>query len=212
MSDAFKMGPVRRGSLSASSSDSLLDEQNRRWREGCRVCVEELLERCSSLSLDDECLLDLIYNEIRLRDDAGDTPTLAEYQRRFPQLGDALRVQFQVHKAMRPGQALAEISTAEAADSGPHVLPTIPGFEVLDELGRGAMGVVYKARHLRLNRPAALKMILAGAHAGPRERARFETEARAVARLQHSHIVQIHEIGEQDGRPFFAWSWCPAAV
>jgi serine/threonine protein kinase/Flp pilus assembly protein TadD len=196
------MGPARRGSLSASSSDSLLDEQNESWREGRRVRVEELLERCPSLSLDDECLLDLLYNEIRLSDEVGDTPTLAEYQQRFPRLGDALRVQFQVHEAMRPGEALAEISSAEAADSDLRSLPTVPGFEVLSELGRGAMGVVYKARHLRLNRLAALKMILAGAHAGSGERARFETEARAVARLQHPHIVQIHEIGEQDARPF----------
>ncbi|HEY7329544.1 MAG TPA: tetratricopeptide repeat protein [Gemmataceae bacterium] len=154
------------------------------------------------MSLDDDCLLDLIYNEMRLREEAGDRPSLEEYQRRFPRLGEALRVQFQVHEAMRPGQALAELSTVEAAASDLREMPTFPGFEVLGELGRGAMGVVYKARHLRLNRPAALKMILAGAHAGPRERARFETEARAVARLQHPHIVQIHEIGEHDGRSF----------
>src|SRR5579871_1243245 len=209
MSDSFNMEPAGRGRLSASSSDSLLDEQNESWREGRRVRVEELLERCPFSSLDDECLLDLIYNEIRLRDEAGDTPTLAEYQQRFPWLGEALRMQFRVHEAMRPGQVLAEISTAEAADSGLREVPTVPGFEVLGELGRGAMGVVYKARHLRLNRPVALKMILAGAHAGPRERARFETEARAVARLQHPHIVQIHQIGEQDGRPFLCMELVP---
>src|SRR5262249_33258046 len=66
----------------------------------------------------------------------------------------------------------------------------------------GAMGVVYRARDRRLNRLVALKMILAGAHAGPKERARFEAGAPAAARLQHPHIVQIHDIGEQDGRPF----------
>ncbi len=209
MSDSFKVDPGGRGSLSASSSDSLLDEQNQSWREGRRVRVEELLERCPSSSLNDECLLDLIYNEIRLRDEAGGTPTLEEYQRRFPWLGDALRLQFQVHEAMRPGQALAATYMAEAADFDLRDVPAVPGFEVLGELGRGAMGVVYKARHLRLNRPVALKMILAGAHAGPRERARFETEARAVARLQHPHIVQIHEIGEQDGRSFLCMELVP---
>jgi hypothetical protein len=69
-------------------------------------------------------------------------------------------------------------------------------------LGRGGMGVVYKARHLALKRTVALKM-LAG-HPHPAERARFRAEAEAVARLQHPNIVQIHEVGEADGRPFFA--------
>ena len=82
-------------------------------------------------------------------------------------------------------------------------LPTIPGYEILAELGRGGMGVVYKARQTRLNRLVALKMVLAGAHAGAPLLARFDREARSVARLQHANIVQIFEIGEHDGLPFF---------
>ena len=68
-------------------------------------------------------------------------------------------------------------------------LPRIPGYEVEALLGRGGMGVVYKARHRRLNRFVALKMLIAGAYAGPPERARFQREAEAVASLRHANIV-----------------------
>jgi len=82
-------------------------------------------------------------------------------------------------------------------------LPGIPGYQVEAVVGRGGMGIVYKARHLRLNRPVALKMLLAGAYAGPEERQRFLREAEAVAGLRHPNIVQVHDIGDHDGRPYF---------
>jgi serine/threonine protein kinase len=80
----------------------------------------------------------------------------------------------------------------------------LSGYKLLGELGRGGMGVVYRARHVRLNRPVALKMVLAGSHAGPAELARFQAEAEAVARVPHPNIVQIYEVGEHLGRPFLA--------
>ncbi len=86
---------------------------------------------------------------------------------------------------------------------GPRPLPIVPGYDVLAELGRGGMGVVYLARELRLNRPCALKMVLAGAHASADTMARFLQEAQAVAQLKHPAIVSIHHIGEVDGLPFF---------
>src|SRR6516165_10248296 len=82
--------------------------------------------------------------------------------------------------------------------------PAIPGYEILCELGRGGMGVVYQARHLKLNRLVALKMILSGAYAEPAELTRFHREAETLARLQHPNIVQIYEIGEFEGHPFLS--------
>jgi serine/threonine protein kinase len=84
----------------------------------------------------------------------------------------------------------------------------VPGYAILGELGRGGMGVVYKACHLALNRVVALKMILAGGHAGATALARFNAEAEAVARLQHPNIVQIFEVGQCAGLPFLALEFC----
>ncbi len=95
-----------------------------------------------------------------------------------------------------------EAQCQRAVRSSRQKLPEVPGYEVLAELGRGGMGVVYKARQLRLNRVVALKMILAGAYAGPDAVERFMAEAEIIARLEHPNIVRIHAIGDFDGRPF----------
>jgi serine/threonine protein kinase len=81
--------------------------------------------------------------------------------------------------------------------------PSIPGYEIHGELGRGGMGVVYKARQLGLERTVALKMIRLGAQAGPKDLARFRAESAAIARLQHHNIVQIYDVGEAAGQPYF---------
>ena len=86
----------------------------------------------------------------------------------------------------------------------------VPGYEIMEELGRGGMGVVYKARHLRLNRLVALKMVLAGAHASPQQLARFQIEAESVASLHHPNIVQVYEVGEHNHCPYLALEFVEA--
>jgi serine/threonine protein kinase len=96
----------------------------------------------------------------------------------------------------------------DSGDTGQSIQPgdieAIPGYELLGVLGRGGMGIVFRARQLSLKRQVALKMILTGRNARPAERTRFQREAEAVARLQHPNIVQIYEVGEQNGLPYFS--------
>ena len=105
-----------------------------------------------------------------------------------------------------PGVAAANTEEASRSTGGrkDRELPRITGYEILGVLGAGGMGIVYKARHLRLDRLVALKMIRAGAGARPDDLARFEAEARAVAAIDHPNIIKIFEIGEHDGLPYFS--------
>jgi serine/threonine protein kinase len=95
----------------------------------------------------------------------------------------------------------ASIPAASTPQS--EVVPFLPGFDILRELGRGGMGVVYEARQTRLNRSVALK-VLRGARGETRDVVRFLTEAEAVAAVRHRHVVQVFEFGQDAGQPFMA--------
>jgi len=82
-------------------------------------------------------------------------------------------------------------------------LPHLPGYQVDTVLGRGGMGIVFRARHLKLGRLVAVKMSLAGSYASEHERERFRREAEAVAALRHANVVQVYDVGDLDGRPYF---------
>ena len=102
-----------------------------------------------------------------------------------------------------------EESGSFAGGRAPLAFPNLIGYEILELIGQGGMGVVYKARQLALNRIVAIKMILSGVNASPQELARFRAEAEAVARLAHPNIVQIFEIGEQNDCPYLTLEFVP---
>jgi WD40 repeat protein/serine/threonine protein kinase len=102
------------------------------------------------------------------------------------------------------------LETATAGKSStapPRTGPKIPGYEIISMLGRGGMGIVYKAMQVQLKRLVALKMVLPGDATTASHIIRFRREAEAVAKLQHPHIVQIYDIGEADGYPFFSMEY-----
>jgi serine/threonine-protein kinase len=149
---------------------------------------------------DDDRLMDLLvqWEEMRRQ---GATPTPEQLCPGDPGLREALRLRIQKRQRI---EALLQPPTVADTTAPPPLpsLPCIQGFEILEVIGRGGMGVVYKARQVKLNRLVAIKMIWAGADGTDWAQGRFGVEAEAVARLQHPNIVQIHEVGEEGGRPY----------
>jgi hypothetical protein len=96
------------------------------------------------------------------------------------------------------------VSDRHPALASAHHVARIGPYQLLQELARGGMGVVFRARHLQLGREVALKILLAGEAATPNQRERFQVEARATARLRHPHVVTVHDVGEDQGRPYLA--------
>jgi eukaryotic-like serine/threonine-protein kinase len=195
---------------------TILEEQQACWEDGRRPMVEDYLARYPALQDDAEGLLDLIYQEFVIRRARGETPCPEEYLRRFPARTDGLIRQFAVDEALRSvGEGTVhlpddEASTLAGPDSAPEgMIPPVPpgsidGYEILGELGRGGMGVVYRALDRRLNRIVAIKTIAEAAFATPAQVRRFLAEAEVIARLRHAHIIPIYTIGEHLGRPYFS--------
>jgi serine/threonine-protein kinase len=202
---------------------SLLQDQCECWRQGQRIPAEAYLQRYPALNANRDVVLNLLCNEMLLREQAGQALLLEDYVQRFPHLAPDLRRLYGPGPAADaaappvPAAGGSRVSNAETLSAVPprrkihvggapgfSVGAGVPGYEILAALGRGGMGIVYKASHLRLKRLVALKMVLAGSGATPEQLTRFRTEAEAVARLQHPNIVQIYEVGEHEDLPFLA--------
>jgi hypothetical protein len=166
-------------------------------------------------------LIEMIKIDLERNWQCGRHLTLADYLARYPELGPA--------EALPPDLVLAEdeicrqfgesprtlLAAPDGAAAGPPTLappappaasrvPRVAGYDVLGKLGQGGMGAVYKARHLRLNRVVALKVVADAPNARPADLVRFRQEAEMIARLQHPNIVQIYEVGEYPGGSYLA--------
>jgi eukaryotic-like serine/threonine-protein kinase len=143
---------------------------------------------------------------------AGERPDVEAAARAHPDLAEELR---QLWGAVMVADAVAVHSSTESQQTATQYRATSPDiasrslpwalddYELLEELGRGGMGVVYKARQLSLGRIVALKMILRGGLASSADVTRFQAEAEVVARLEHPNIVPLYEVGQFDGQPYF---------
>ncbi len=168
----------------------LLADQRARWEQGDRMPVEAYLAGNPRLRADTEGVLDLIYNEVFLREQHGETAHLEEYVRRFPQWRGPLELQFEVHQAIQaPAPAPAPVE--------------IPGYELVAEIGRGGMGIVYKAQDRSHGRLVAVEMLLPEHFQRRPALKLFLAESRAVVALAHSNIVKVYHVGESAAGPFY---------
>jgi eukaryotic-like serine/threonine-protein kinase len=179
-------------------AELVLTELECRLKAGQTARVEEYLEQFPALQADRDYVVRLIAREYELRRRREPDLQPAEFLERFPAERGALLTRLMVpargpldkSRPGRPGTAAPPVAIA--------------GYEILEELGRGGMGVVYKARQAGMQRLVAIKTIV-GEQAADREHSqRLLAEARAVAHLHHPNIVQVHDVGEHAGQPFFS--------
>ena len=188
------------------SLEALLNLQAIAWETAKPVPIEDLLKQQSidlhTLSNDE--LLSLICNEVRLREQADESPALAEYQERFPALARELETQWEIDKFLI-GEMTGEAATWQ--DDRPN--RDLPGYlgryEVIREVARGASAVVYEARDNRLKRTVAIKRLNSDE---PVQLQRFRVEVDSVGRLQHPNIVQVFDVSLDGTGLFIVMEYC----
>ena len=186
-------------------SQILCVDQREHWMRGERPETEYYLNIFRSSQPSSEYAVDILYNEFLVRREIGEAPTVDEYRDRFPELVEQLKVQISLRDAL--GTAISGgVSTSQkiAGRLSTPIRWTPPsGYEILGELGRGGMGVVYKARQNSLQRLVAIKVIAADLAAEAGIIARFQRERFLLARLAHPNVVAAYDAGESGGLQYF---------
>jgi serine/threonine-protein kinase len=210
--------------------DAACDRFEADWRDGVRPDLESYLSGWTEPARS-QLLLDLIGLELHLLIAQGETPDRDNYRQRFPGDDEIIEAAFRTRDKTdrtslgeRPGELLISTqdkpgkneSTVDAPGSGeavmsPHSWSHASGYEVVSELGRGGMGIVYKARQIALDRMVALKVIRSAEFASEDALLRFQKEAEAVALLDHPHIVPIYQVGHAAGLRFFSMKLIPGS-
>ena len=182
----------------ATRLDVIREDQYRRWHAGDRVPAERYVALLPPAAREDALVV--IWAEVRLRAARGEAPLVEEYQGRFPEYAELLARQFELELLM--GSLAGGTVTRAPGPQPVGDLTSPPGYEVVGELGRGAMGVVYKARQVALGRTVALKVLRGGDAADADREARFHREAALAGRLHHPNIAQVFAYGLHGGRAF----------
>lgn len=175
--------------------DAACDRFAAAWKAGESPRLEDAIQEFGE-PLRMLATIELVELTMSLRIQAGESPAIDEYVEKFPQWAYELRSRIQMG-SMPNKDASAKKSAVFA----------IRGYEILGEIGRGGMGMVYKARDLDLGRIVAIKIATTGINVSAAERARFRTEVEAVAKLQHPNVVQVFESGDAGDIPYFTMEY-----
>jgi serine/threonine protein kinase len=151
--------------------------------------------------------VELLADEFLDRRKRGERPSIGEYCEKHPEHADEIREVFEallMVEDLKPGSSSQSLSEGGTIPPNGRRLESVGGYRILREIGRGGMGVVYEAEQEALGRRVALKVLPGGVAGDAKARARFEREARAAARMHHTNIVPVFDVGSDDGQLFYA--------
>jgi serine/threonine-protein kinase len=195
-------------------------EQRAQWEAGNHVLIETLIDRHPEIQSEANSIIDLIYSEVLLREELGETISWEEYYQRFPVYADGLRRQQSIHQLMEnfssstvqstvlePPSSRDNLDTVEIEVPAPPRFPKVKGYEIQAVLGEGSHGTVFLALQLSLGKQVALKMLREDAVYRLEYHNLLQRDAKVLAALDHSNIVRVIDFGHCDGRPFYSMDY-----